>query len=176
MKLKVPSTVSKQVAIRIPEWCDEVTIDLVGSDLAAEYENGFAVFEREWNGESTFEIDFHMVPKWFESNPAILDNLGRVALAYGPTIYCAESKSLENAPQYHVVDLSIEPQIASQRSIDGSLCFVIQTEKMSKDFADAIYSEVEDTDFQPSQLEFRPYRLWAQDSPTYMQVWTRSLS
>jgi DUF1680 family protein len=176
VKLKVPSTVSKKVAIRIPEWCDEVTIDLVGSDLAAEYENGFAVFEREWNGESTFEIDFHMVPKWFESNPAILDNLGRVALAYGPTIYCAESKSLENAPHYHAVDLSIEPQIASQRSIDGSLCFVIQTEKMTKDFADAIYSEVEDTDFQPSQLEFRPYRLWAQDSPTYMQVWTRSLS
>lgn len=174
--LHFPSASSAKVSIRIPDWCDEATIELKGIQIESEYENGFATYGMDWKGDYSFEIDFEMVPKWVESHPSVLDNIGRVALQFGPSVYCLEGSSIEDCPQGVSVDISEEPVLGSKKAPDGSVIWTLGGVRMKSDFADALYAEVQDPEMVEEELSFVPYRVWGQSGPTYMQVWVRSLS
>ncbi len=161
-----------ELAIRIPDWAEEVTTDLKGSEDGAEYDQGYAVFSRSWRSGDTVELDFHMEPKWVESHPAILDNSGRLALSYGPTIYAAEELELAKAPQLAQL-LDIEQLEQTGTALDGSPLFRIPVIRETLDFPDEPYAELETTEREEATLTLKPYRLWANSGPSYMQVWLR---
>jgi uncharacterized protein len=176
LSLHFPTARKAKVMIRIPDWCDEATIDLKGITFESEYENGFAAYEMEWKGDYTFDLDFEMVPRWIESHPNVIDNLGRIALQYGPSIYCLESSQIESIPQGVSVDVSQEPVQGSKRAPDGSTTWNVNGLRLRTDFPDGLYAEIQDPEVAEEELNFLPYRVWGQSGPTYMQVWVRSLS
>ena len=86
--------------VRIPEWSDDVSFELTGSDDEAEYEDGYAVFRRTWTAGETLTVDLGIEPRWIEADPRVRDNLGRTgALTWGPIVYCLESHDLGFAPR-----------------------------------------------------------------------------
>lgn len=176
VSLHFPIATKAKVMVRIPDWCDEATIDLKGIDIQSDYENGFATYKMEWKGDYTFNIEFEMVPRWIESHPNVIDNLGRVALQYGPTIYCLESNQFETSPQGVSVDISEEPIQGSKKAPDGSTTWIVNGIRLRTDFPEGLYAEIQDPEVIEEQLTFLPYRVWGQSGPTYMQVWVRSLS
>lgn len=167
---KAPKTL--ELAIRIPDWAEEVTTDLKGSEDGAEYEQGYALFTRSWKNGDTIDLDFHLEPKWIESHPAILDNAGRLALVYGPTIYAAEEKELAKAPQLtQLLDIEQIEQVG--KAADGSPLYRVPVVRESLDFTEEPYAELETTEREEASLTLKPYRLWANSGASYMQVWLR---
>ncbi|HEY2348182.1 MAG TPA: beta-L-arabinofuranosidase domain-containing protein [Puia sp.] len=99
--------VTFSLKIRIPGWAEN---SAVPSDLysfenaqtsripvtingeATEYkiENGYAVFNRKWNGNTLIEVRLPMEVKRIHANKKVKSDIGKVALQRGPLIFCAE--------------------------------------------------------------------------------------
>lgn len=161
-----------RIALRLPDWADEVSTELPGAQ-PAEYENGFAVFDEVWEGTRTLSLEFEMQPRVISAHPEVLDSLGRVAIQYGPTIYCAESLNPAEAPQRYLVDLEEEITLGSKRTPFGAptLRVAALRERSSQS---ELYEEATDLTHQSAEMNLIPYREWANSGASYMQVWLRN--
>lgn len=72
---------SCMIAVRIPSWCD--AYDGVRDD------DGYTYFSAE--DGTVIELDFAPEVKFISADPRVTGNEGRVAVSYGPVIYCAEA-------------------------------------------------------------------------------------
>jgi uncharacterized protein len=108
VKLKI-SPAKKQefeLRIRIPGWLNEPApgnlyhyetlqkseprIMVNGETISYSNDNGYAVINRRWKKDDIVTIDFPMEVKRILSNPSVEQDLNRVALQYGPLVYCVE--------------------------------------------------------------------------------------
>ncbi|MBS1728431.1 MAG: glycoside hydrolase family 127 protein [Armatimonadetes bacterium] len=161
-----------KLAMRIPDWSDEVNVDFPDSTEGAEYEDGFMVFSHDWNNTS-IELDFEMTVRMNQSHPLVMDNVGRLAVSYGPSIYCAEEVKLDNAPQFKVFDLGEEIRQPGNKALDGSPVLQATSLSDSLDADQPLYDEFADTDASVGTINLIPYRTWNAKGPSYMQVWLR---
>ncbi len=171
IKVKALKPTRYRLALRIPDWAEEVTTTLPDAQ-PAEYEEGFAVFDEVWEGERTLAVEFEMEPRILSSHPKVLENLGRVAIQYGPTIYCAESLSESDAPQRINLDLSEEIQLGSARSKGGAPTLEVQALRQSDDDG-PLYEYDQEPKLVQTALKLIPYREWNGSGKSYMQVWLR---
>ena len=163
----------KKLAIRIPDWSDEINVDFPASTEGAEYENGFMVFNHSWGNETVLNIDFEMNIKFHKANRMVMDNLGRLAVSYGPSIYCAETKKYEEAPQFAVFDLGDEVKTLNKSTLDGSVILRATILREAKSPHDALYEEFSDPTMVSETMNLIPYRTWNAQGKSFMQVWLR---
>lgn len=163
----------QRLAIRIPDWSEEMEINFPDLEAPAEYENGFAVIDRTWSGTTQFEINFVMSVRTHQAHPRVLDNAGRFAVSYGPTILCVESDDFEQCPQLASFGLSDEWQKASVPSLDGTPAFSIMGFRPSVATEQELYSETESRSVQEVEHRLVPFRTWGNKGAGYMQVWLR---
>ncbi|MBC8064442.1 MAG: glycoside hydrolase family 127 protein, partial [Chlorobia bacterium] len=98
------SPVVAEIRFRIPEWADDVETEIPGLEEEAQFANGYIVIKKRWQKGDKAKFNLELKPKWVASDPRVKDNLGRVALTYGPLIYAAEEHDLGFAPQLFSVD------------------------------------------------------------------------
>ncbi|MEI8283223.1 MAG: hypothetical protein WCG75_12520, partial [Armatimonadota bacterium] len=163
----------KKLAIRIPDWSDEINIDFPNSTEGAEYENGFMVFSHSWSRGTNLKLDIEMTAKLIQSHRLVLDNAGRIAVSYGPSIYCAENLKLESAPQLCVIDLGEEVRPIQKTAPDGSVLLQASVLRDKPSHTEALYEDFADADTVASTVSLIPYRLWNGKGKSYMQVWLR---
>ena len=163
----------KRLAIRIPDWSDEINVDFPGATQGAEYENGFMVFDHAWGTGVSLSLDFEMTVKMHKSHPMVIDNVGRLAVSYGPSIYCAEEMNQASAPQLAEIDLSEEIQPTGKKSLDGSPVFQVAILRDAPGQQTGLYEDFADEDKMPSSLNLIPYRTWNGKGKSFMQVWLR---
>lgn len=78
-----------ELCIRIPQWTDGVSLKVNGVSADYTERNGYAVFNVK-DGD-TVEYTLEMSARRIYSDSRVAANVGRVAIAYGPIIYCIES-------------------------------------------------------------------------------------
>jgi DUF1680 family protein len=83
----------KNVAIRIPKWCDSFKIN-----KPYEMKNGYAVV---LNDGAEIEVSFDLTPKVVFADPRVRHDACRVAVMRGPIVYCAEA--VDNKDELHTV-------------------------------------------------------------------------
>jgi DUF1680 family protein len=165
--------VQKKLAIRIPDWSDEINVDFPASTQGAEYENGFMVFNHTWGTGAVLDLDFEMNVKLHKANRMVIDNVGRLAVSYGPSIYCAESLKPEEAPQLSVMDLSDEVKTTNRTALDGSPILQAAIQREAKSPHDTLYDDFADPDMVGGTMHLIPYRTWNGHGKSFMQVWLR---
>ena len=74
--------------VRVPAWAQEPRFTLNGSAVSPEIRNGYACFTVK-KGD-TVEFTDPMPPVRMEAHPRVKADAGRVAIARGPLVYCAE--------------------------------------------------------------------------------------
>jgi len=82
----------------------KVQIKVNGKKAAVRSDDGFAVIERRWNRGDVVEVVLPMVPRFITAREEVKADSGRVALGYGPLVYCLEEA--DNGP---VRELSVNP-------------------------------------------------------------------
>ena len=81
-----------------------VQITVNGKKTAVTTDDGFAVIERSWNRGDVVEILLPMEPRFITAREEVMADSGRVALGYGPLVYCLEEA--DNGP---VRELRVDP-------------------------------------------------------------------
>jgi DUF1680 family protein len=162
--------------VRIPDWATDGTFEVENSEEAAEYDEGYAVFKRTWNSGDVLKADLDMTPRWVQSNPKVLENLGRVSLANGPLVYCVEQHDLGVEPQKLIVDIDSEPKVAFDKNLlNGINTITVDGLCEQDDFVDGLYAELGTVSLAQCDAKFIPYYSWCNRGPNHMMVWLRSI-
>jgi DUF1680 family protein len=77
-----------KLKLRIPGWCDKYTLCVNGKALAEKPQNGYVTVAVPDGGDVT--LDLSMPARRIHADKRVKEDLGRVAFARGPIVYCAE--------------------------------------------------------------------------------------
>ncbi|MBN9500630.1 MAG: hypothetical protein BGO01_02725 [Armatimonadetes bacterium 55-13] len=167
--------VKATLRFRIPDWADDVNTDIPGLESEAEYHDGYIVIEKLWKPGDTAKFEIELKPKWIAADPRVMDNLGRVALSYGPLIYTAEEHDNKVAPQRLAVDVEAEIEIQKEKMLEGITTLSLPIVYEAGYLSDQLYSEPDSVDYNEGTGKFIPYYAWNNRGRTNMQLWVRRL-
>lgn len=170
-KLDVP--VRFKLFLRIPEWSENMEVDLPGADEPADYDNGYAVYDRTWAPSDVLKVDFGMNPVWVEANPKVRENLGRVALSNGPLIYTAEECDLGFAPQLFAANTDATITVGKTSGLPGLQTLTVEGFAEIEDDEEALYPSEGSIACREVSARFVPYYAWNNRGANSMQVWVR---
>jgi DUF1680 family protein len=78
------------VNLRIPGWCRRYQVRINHKVIAAKPLRGYVNLTRAWQAGDTVELVLEMPAERMTANPAVADDVARVALLRGPLVYCLE--------------------------------------------------------------------------------------
>lgn len=163
---------SDTLAVRLPEWCTELDATADGKYIPYKKADGYIYF----TVGNRFEIslDFHIRPYFIATNPLVRANVGRVALARGPVVYCLEG--VDNGD--HLNRISVDPADVVKAVVgDSSFCGLptVTLPAYRDDDKSGLYFAVDTGSQSVSDIvaKFIPYFAFANRGPNDMQVWVR---
>ncbi|MDE6398530.1 MAG: glycoside hydrolase family 127 protein [Clostridiales bacterium] len=161
-----------KIAVRIPAWCNKYSVSYCegGKTIgrAGKLDGGYLVFDA--SRDFTLEIDFCIEPTLYACSPLVRDNSGRVALMYGPIVYCLEE--IDNFPDLNSVKIAADTAFVS--CYDKALRQMTFECKALRD-ADTgkLYFAANERKEEEVTLKFIPYYAFANRGKSDMLVWIR---
>lgn len=160
--------------VRIPEWCGEAGFETTGFDAEADYEDGYAVWSRDWREGDAVEAQFEMMPRWVRADPRVLDDLGRVALAKGPLIFALEEPDFGVEPQRFAADTTAEVAEGEPHEELGRVpTLLVPGWKTLDTESGELYLADEPLPKEEVRARFIPYFAWNNRGAKSMQIWVR---
>ena len=151
-----------KILLRKPEWCDSFTV----KNAAYTEKDGYIEISA---GEENFTVDFNMQPCFVEANPRVRADNGRVALCYGPTVYCLER--LDNPYELNSLSVNTSLKVALKKT-DEYVMPNLETEGYADEDFKSLYRKATGAT-RPVTLKFRPYWTFANREECDMLVWVR---
>lgn len=168
---KKDSVSSEQtIAIRIPDWCDSYTLKYDG--FKNRVEKGYVYVTGDFQEGDTIELDFVVNIRVMSAAQSIAENQGKVAITYGPLVYCLEEK--DNGGDLHRVVVTPDAKLAKLKKMDihgNEIIKIIMPGKKEKNRAEELYSQYVAPEFEECELNFIPYYIWANRGVGEMRVW-----
>jgi DUF1680 family protein len=166
--------------VRIPGWSEESSVRVNGERVDGARPGEYLAIHRRWSANDTIELSFDMTTRLLKANPAVSEDLGRVAFQRGPIVFCMEH--LDQAGHEREMNLAgyaarLDAKTASrfdESLLDGVMILEHPgtLSRSSSDeqlyFAAAENAKTEET---PATLRLIPYYAWANRGPSAMQVW-----
>lgn len=162
--------------LRVPSWCRKATLKVNGAsvDLDAASNDGYAAIRREWQKGDRVELDLDMSISRLFANPQVRQDIGRVALARGPLIYCVEET--DNAGQLHRITLPRTAEIEAhpEPNLLGGVVTLSATgsRETAENWDNGLY-RTEAPAIEQAKLKAVPYYAWDNRDPGEMVVWLR---
>ena len=172
--------------IRIPGWLNEPVpgdlyhyepgekvvplIKVNGKQTTYETKDGYAVINRYWKKNDIVTIEFPMEVKRVISNAAIKQNLNRVALQYGPLVYCVEGADNQGSALNVILPQGTEFQTLFQPALLGGVN-TIQFESPVL----IINNDGKSVTTERRKITAIPYFSWNNRGANEMQVWLPSV-
>ena len=173
LRVEPDAPVEFTLHLRIPDWAEEVGTDLPDAEDEADFESGYALFRKTWRKGDVLTVELGAEPFWVEADPRVRDDLGRVALTYGPLVYCLEEADLGAAPQLFTADAGAPIVPARDERLEGVTVLSISGSVDVEGFPDALYAPFGSGETRATTAEFVPYYAWNNRGPGGMQVWVR---
>lgn len=151
-----------KLLLRKPEWCDGFTVK--GADYSEK--DGYIEISGK---EKEFTVDFDMQPYFVEANPRVRADNGRVALCYGPTVYCLER--LDNPYELNALSVNIKSPVKKQAATEYPMPNLEVSGCVDRAF-DTLYRKAQ-AKTSAVTLKFRPYWTFANREECDMLVWVR---
>ena len=160
-------------SFRIPSWCKKYTIQINGKKIRPPIENGYATLSRQWEKGDTIKILFDMPVCVNEANPAVRENIGKIALSRGPIIYCLEEA--DNGKNIHLLCLPEKAKFNIQYKVDfleGVEIISSQGKIINNNWVEGIlYRETTLPVYKSKEMKWIPYFAWANRGLGEMRVW-----
>ncbi len=173
---KVENTTGRKqsIAIRIPEWCDGYTLSC--GDFEKREEKGYVYVTGSIAEGDTIDIDFSTSVRIICANNAVAEDYGKVAVSYGPMVYCLEE--IDNGPNLHT--LSLIPDACSALldtvTIEGNeIVRITLPGKRELPSRVPLYSVYVPVKYEDTALRFIPYYAWANRCEGEMRVWINQI-
>jgi hypothetical protein len=166
--------------LRIPGWSRKSAVLVNGKPVEGVVAGSYLALNRTWTAGDTVELSFDMTPHMLKSNPAVAENLGRVAFERGPVVFCMEH--LDQPAQAETVNLlgytaALEGRTSARYApdlLDGVVVLEHPGTLHRVSAETPLYYDAHSApEFaaQPTTLRLIPYYAWANRTPSAMQVW-----
>ena len=165
------------IRVRIPSFLKNPTFQLENAEISPLIENGYAVLAVSRMGEQTFTLRGLVEPEFFAANDQVRADIGKLALMFGPFVYCLEE--VDNGK--NLANVFIKPDSAVEkkspvRELPGDMpTFGLNGERLTRttDQAGALYSTPK-FEVSKASLTAIPYCLWCNREPGEMMVWMKA--
>lgn len=161
------------VALRIPAWCGEYSIEVNGNAVNGEMESGYWKMMREWQPGDRITAVLAMKPELIYPHPSIAADAGKVAIQRGPVVYCLESVDNSGIPLQSVILPSVPGFRLGQ--VDGlpeDTVAIRCDAKLEFSGDDALYRNTS-PQYRNVEVCAIPYALWQNRGESSMQVFLR---
>ena len=163
---------SFRLAIHIPEYANDIRFAINGKSVTPIIESGYAYLTHTWQPGDTIDVSFPMMPRRVYAHPMVRDAIGKVALAYGPIIYCLESA--DNGFDLNCLRLPRESVISALPHDEKTLGGIIQlTAKGFRETQSPLLYPAASPEETPVTLTAIPYYAWSNRGQGEMRVWIR---
>ncbi|MBC7811392.1 MAG: glycoside hydrolase family 127 protein, partial [Burkholderiales bacterium] len=78
------------LALRVPNWCREYSVEVNGSEYIANPERGYVLINRQWSNGDQVKLSLSMPVERMLAHPQVRQDAGNIALQRGPLVYCLE--------------------------------------------------------------------------------------
>lgn len=176
---KLQSAGDFALKLRVPVWAEGATVKVNGEAAQNVKAGSYTELRRSWAAGDTIRLELPMKTRYIEAHPYHFEVAGRVALARGPILYCAEGLD-QSVEDVRDLELPHSPEIFEAVNV-GELGGVtlLKTEAAVSPPAGADYLYRTATDAEPERghetttLTAVPYLSWANRDASPMQVWLR---
>ncbi|HVG26092.1 MAG TPA: beta-L-arabinofuranosidase domain-containing protein, partial [Acidobacteriaceae bacterium] len=169
------------VYLRMPGWSQRNAVRVNGKAVEGAQAGQYLAVKRQWKAGDVVELGFDMRPQMIEANPAVKDDLGKLALQRGPIVFCMEGLDQKTkGQQVNLADYTVHKGGETQarfdeRLLDGVMVLEHEGTVSSAGAGDGLYRTASTkgagAEAQRSTLTFIPYYAWANRERSPMQVW-----
>ncbi len=166
----------KRVGVRIPGWAESYTAYVNGNRCSRLPEDGYLYLE-PGTGAAEITLELPMEIQRWRANPLVSEDLGKVAVARGPVVYCLEAA--DNGEHLHLLSQDPKAELEyTQSQILGGIGIItgMGTRKMLPRQKAPLYQRELGYEIQPQKLTYIPYYAWANRGESEMSVWIREES
>ena len=163
------------LSTRIPGWCADPSLSVNGEPigLAAVTDRGYAHLDRKWRDGDTVALNLPMPVRRCYAHPNVAADIGRVAIARGPLIYCFEGVDHGGDVETLTLPRDVPLTTAEQNSLPGTVVLKGTGSRLAAtDWDDVLYRDSPSRQV-PVELTAVPYYSWDNRAPGPMQVWIR---
>ena len=170
-----PNQLERKLAIRIPGWAKDWTLNVNGEQLVPDVVDGFVTIDA--SSENTdIELHFDMPVRKVRAALRVRDDIGKVAFARGPVVFCMEECDnvaplwLDAVPEVAEAEATYEPDL-----LNGVVQVKVTGERLAATDEDVqLYrSDSQPYDNETAELTLIPYYAWCNRAEGQMQVWVR---
>lgn len=161
------------LAIHIPGYVKDVSLTLNGLPCAFELRKGYAFLKREWHAGDVVSLSFALLPRRLYADPRVKADVGRVALARGPLVYCFEG--VDNGEPLSALRLPREAVIEAapyNANLLGGIVALTMPGMRTLAPDHGLYADSAPRE-EPASLTAIPYYAWANRGENQMCVWIR---
>ena len=159
----------KNLAVRIPGWCDNYSLTVNGNKTDAVIVNGYAILSN-LDADSVITLELEITPFVVYPTSKIKDYISRVAVQRGPVVYCAEG--MNNDFSVMTFRLDTDAQISEEYSdIYGTYTLVANGSIPVENTK--LYSRVKE-EMIPAKINLIPYFAFANNGESDMEVFLYS--
>ena len=173
IRVKAEEVTGFRLGIRIPYFGTDAKLYVDGEKSSFEVYKGYVYLERNWEKETEIMLDLKLKPVYMEANPQVRMDAGKVALQYGPLVYCLEETDNDvKLAELFADTREKEFEVSFEKELLGGVC-MIEGQAWKKDeegFEDELYRPAEE---HYKKIRFRaiPYYAWSNREPGDMEVW-----
>jgi len=159
--------------LRLPGWLENPSFLLDGARIAPAVENGYAVLAVSRSGTQTFTLRGSVTPRFVASDLNVRADVGKLALSFGPFVYCLEEA--DNGANLATLFVSPDSRITAApplKGMPGSLpTLKVEGRRLAADSPkDSLLTEPRFR-WEKAELTAVPYCLWSNRTPGEMRVW-----
>ncbi len=161
-----------KLALRIPEYVDEFTVNLNGNKMSLDVYDGYVILDKGFKYGDEVLLDLNLKPQFVMANPLIKADINKVCLTYGPLVYCAEE--VDNGKDLHLLKLGNQNVCHFEGNLlDGVNVIDNLGQKivLSNHFAKGLYNRAINLDKKSKSIRLIPYYSWCNRTEGEMTVW-----
>jgi len=172
------SAQSFTIRVRIPAYLKKPVFLLDDVEISPAIENGYTVFAVSRAGEQTFILRGLVEPEFFTASEQVRSDIGKLALMFGPYVYCLEEA--DNGKYLANVYVSPNTGVEKKNPVEKlpgnlpTLGFGGERLIRTLDQPGALYASPK-FDKAKTELTAIPYCLWCNREPGEMLVWMKAI-
>ena len=160
--------------IRVPEWDQNMKVEINGNNVSFKKIKGYAQIKRTWKESDEVSLSFDLKPRVVRSLSKVRYNVQRACVFRGPLLYCMES--IDNGPYLNQILMNQDQKL---EAVDDELfegCISLSGDMIRlNDSTDVLYSSSK-PELRKTKVKLIPYFLWANRGENEMLVWINEKS
>ena len=163
---------NKNIALRIPSWSSGHSVKIFNNEADYEIINGYIYLRNIPKNDISIYLSFNSELKVIKANKRVRYDAGKVAITYGPLVYCTEE--IDNGDMLYNLLLKDSKNFEREAFThnDLELFKIIVDGYREIDNDDSLYHENNIT-LESEKITLVPYHYWGNRGIGEMQVWFR---